>query len=35
MPAGLKNLERQPQRFTVLDPDVVAVKDFIETNCGQ
>jgi threonine synthase len=33
-PAGLENLERLPQRFTVLDPDVVAVKDFIERNCG-
>ena len=33
MPAGLENLERQPQRFTVLDPDVIAVKDFIERNC--
>ena len=34
MPVGLENLERQPQRFTVLDPDVIAVKDFIERNCG-
>ena len=33
-PAGLENLERLPQRFTVLDPDVAAVKDFIERNCG-
>ncbi len=33
MPPGLENLERQPQRFTVLDPDVIAVKDFIERNC--
>ena len=33
MPAGLENLERLPQRFTVLDPDVDAVKDFIECNC--
>ncbi len=33
VPAGLENLERQPQRFTVLDPDVIAVKDFIERNC--
>jgi threonine synthase len=32
-PAGLENLERLPQRFTVLDPDVIAVKDFIERNC--
>jgi threonine synthase len=30
VPAGLENLERLPQRFTVLDPDVVAVKSFIE-----
>ena len=30
VPAGLENLERLPQRFTVLDPDVVAVKNFIE-----
>ena len=35
MPAELENLERQPQRFTVLDPDVIAVKDFIERNCGR
>ena len=34
MPVGLENLERQPQRFTVLDPDVIAVKDFIDRNCG-
>ena len=33
VPAGLANLERQPQRYTVLDADVVAVKDFIERNC--
>ncbi len=32
VPAGLENLERLPQRFTVLDPDVSAVKDFIERN---
>ena len=32
VPAGLENLERLPQRFTVLDPDVIAVKDFIERN---
>ena len=32
-PAGLENLERLPQRFTVLDADVVAVQDFIERNC--
>jgi threonine synthase len=30
VPAGLENLERLPQRFTVLDPDIVAVKSFIE-----
>jgi threonine synthase len=30
VPAGLENLEHLPQRFTVLDPDVVAVKNFIE-----
>jgi threonine synthase len=30
VPAGLEDLERLPQRFTVLDPDVIAVKDFIE-----
>jgi threonine synthase len=30
IPAGLENLERLPQRFTVLAPDVVAVKSFIE-----
>ncbi len=33
MPPGLENLERLPQRFTVLDADVDAVKDFIERNC--
>jgi threonine synthase len=32
-PAGLENLERLPQRFTVLDADAVAVQDFIERNC--
>jgi threonine synthase len=30
VPVGLENLERLPQRFTVLDPDIVAVKSFIE-----
>ena len=35
VPPGLENLEHQPQRFTVLDPDVIAVKDFIEHNCGR
>ncbi len=30
VPAGLENLERLPQRFTVLDPDIDAVKSFIE-----
>jgi threonine synthase len=34
VPPGLENLERLPQRFTVLDPDLDAVKDFIERNCG-
>ena len=33
MPPGLENLERLPQRFTVLDADVDAVKDFVERNC--
>jgi threonine synthase len=33
VPAGFENLERQPQRFTVLDADVIAVKDFVERNC--
>jgi threonine synthase len=32
IPAGLENLERLPQRYTVLDPDGAAVKDFIERN---
>ncbi len=32
---GLENLERLPQRFTVLDPDLDAVKDFIERNGGS
>ncbi len=31
-PSGLENLEKLPQRFTVLDPDTGAVKDFIERN---
>ena len=34
VPAGLENLERLPQRFTVLDPDVIAVMDFIVRNSG-
>ena len=34
VPAGLENLERLPQRFTVLDPDVNAVMDFIVRNSG-
>ena len=33
LPPGLENLERLPQRFTVLDADVDAVKDFVERNC--
>jgi threonine synthase len=33
MPAGLENLEQLPQRFTVLDPDVDAVKVLIERSC--
>jgi threonine synthase len=32
-PPGLENLERLPQRFSVLDADVDAVKHFIERNC--
>ena len=34
VPAGQENIERLPQRFTVLEPDVDAVRDFIERNCG-
>jgi threonine synthase len=34
VPAGMENLERLPQRFTVLDPDVIAVEDFIVRNSG-
>jgi threonine synthase len=34
MPAGARGLERMPQRFTVLDADLDAVKDFIARNCG-
>jgi len=34
VPAGLENLERLPQRFTVLDPDVITVKDYIVRNSG-
>src|SRR4029079_8991929 len=33
MPPGLENLEHRPQRFSVLDPDVAAVKDLIEGGC--
>jgi threonine synthase len=33
-PPGLENLEHLPQRFTVLDADVDAVKGFIERNCS-
>ena len=33
VPPGLENLERLPQRFTVLAPDLDSVKDFIERNC--
>jgi threonine synthase len=35
IPVGLANLELLPQRFTVLDPDVVAVKNFIERMDGS
>ncbi|MCE9640236.1 MAG: threonine synthase, partial [Betaproteobacteria bacterium] len=35
VPPGLENLERLPQRFTVLDPDLDSVKDFIERNCRK
>jgi len=35
VPPGLENLERLPQRFTVLDPDVAAVKNFIVRNSGR
>jgi threonine synthase len=35
VPPGLENLERLPQRFTVLDPDAAAVKDFIVRNGGR
>ena len=35
VPPGLENLEHLAQRFTVLDPDLDAVKDFIERNCGH
>ncbi len=35
VPAGLENLERLPQRFTVLDPDTDAVKSFIERAVDQ
>jgi threonine synthase len=33
-PAGLENLERLPQRFSVLDADATAVEDFIARNSG-
>ncbi|HEV7823028.1 MAG TPA: threonine synthase [Burkholderiales bacterium] len=33
-PPGFENLEHLPQRFTVLDADLEAVKSFIERNCG-
>jgi hypothetical protein len=29
IPAGYENLLKRPQRFTVMDPDAEAVKDFI------
>ena len=29
VPPGYENIERRPQRFTVMDPDAEAVKDFI------
>ena len=32
IPKGLENLEHLPQRYTVLDADVAAVKDFITGN---
>lgn len=35
VPAGLRDLERVPQRFAVLDPDVAVVKDFIARNRGR
>lgn len=35
VPAGLENLERLPQRFTVLDPDVIVVKNLIERNSSE
>ncbi len=33
-PPGLETLEQLPQRFTVIEADVDAVKDFIERNCA-
>ena len=34
VPPELENLEHLPQRFTVLDPDVAAVKDFVRRSCA-
>jgi threonine synthase len=33
-PAALKGIEQLPRRFTVMQPDAVAVKTFIEAHCG-
>ena len=35
VPPAYRGLEQLPQRFTVLDPDVAAVKDFIARNAGS
>ena len=32
-PAALKGIENLPKRFTVMQPDVAAVKQFIQTHC--
>lgn len=33
-PAGYENLESLPQRFTVMDADVDAIKDYIAQHAG-
>ena len=33
-PAALRGIEKLPKRFTVMPPDVLAVKRFIEQHCA-
>ena len=34
-PAALRGIEKLPKRFTVMAPDVAAVKSFIEQHCAH